>query len=289
MKHLDIAVFFAITFMAFGCGTTVDYIDQDFPGEEPRQFAKGIINARGRFQQNLTMSASGDEYYITQTDAREWRYDRILRVRWIDGTHVLDTPQFVWDFSFKDERFIGEPMLSPTGDQLFFVADYPPDLYAVKRNDDGHWSPPVHQPFSTNAPDWYPTFSDETLLFTNGSIYKSVPEDGAYGMKERLRVPFNDFDMRDPVMADDNSFVIFTRKVSESSGQTDLFVSFQTEGRWTSPEPLSSDINSDAFEFAPYISPDQRFLFFSRRDSWQNASYSNIYWVDLTVVKKLAL
>ncbi len=289
MKGQNISVLIVIVLIAVGCGTAVDYIDQDLPGEEPKQFAKGIINARGRFQQNLTMSPSGDEYYITQTDAREWRYLRILRVRWIDGTHVLDTPQFVRDFSFKNEWFIGEPMLSPTSDRLFFVADYPPDLYVVERKEGGAWSPPMHLPFSTNVPDWYPTFSGGTLLFTNGSIYKSVPEDGSYGMKERLRVPFNDFDVRDPVMAEDESFIIFTRKVSEPSGQTDLFVSFQTEGQWTSPEPLSSEINTEAFEFAPYLSPDQRFLFFSRRDSWQNASYSNIYWVDLTVVKKLAL
>ncbi|MEM9324238.1 MAG: hypothetical protein AAGA85_01220 [Bacteroidota bacterium] len=36
---------------------------------------------------------------------------------------------------------------------------------------------------------------------------------------------------------------------------------------------------------APYISPDGKYLFFSRRDHGQNATSSNIYWVSWKVIE----
>ena len=278
---------YLITSLLAACGAGVQYIDDDFPGTEPRLFAEDIVNVPGRLQQSLTMSPSGDEYYFTETSGEEWRYLRILRARRTNGTVALDTPRFVTDFRFDKEWFIGEPMLSADNDQLFFVANYPPDLFVADRLPDGNWSTPVRHPLSTTSADWYPTFSGSDLLFTNGTIYRSRLTDGDYETKERLRAPVNDFDMRDPVMDSARRLLIFTKEVDKATGQTDLYVSFKVDEVWKEPLALDTKINTEEFEFAPYISPDGKFLFFSRRDTWQNASFSNIYWVDIDAVNKL--
>ena len=120
------------------CEQKVQYLDADVPGMEPKVYAEGIVNLPGRFQQNLTMTSNGNEVLITETNAERWRYERILRIKSRDGRWVTDTPKFVIDFQFENEWFIGEPMLLGD-DELFFVADYPPNLWRSQRLGDGEW------------------------------------------------------------------------------------------------------------------------------------------------------
>ena len=37
-------------------------------------------------------------------------------------------------------------------------------------------------------------------------------------------------------------------------------------GKWTDGINMGPEINTDGFELAPYISPDNKYLFFTRRD-----------------------
>ena len=90
---------------------------------------------------------------------------------------------------------------------------------------------------------------------------------------------------RDPVFAPGNNYLIVTRLKNQEDGETDLFVSFaQEDGSWGTLLDLGPTINTEGYEFGPTISPDGKFLFFSRRDEWQNAKFSNIYWVSTKLV-----
>ena len=132
-----------VILLTSSCGQEVTYLDDDFPGKTPKLYAPGMINVAGRLQQNLSMSADGNEHYFTITDSTLWRYERILRiVRTSNGIEV-DTPQFVKDFEYQNEWFIGEPMLSPDNEYLYFVADYPPDLWRSKRTATNDWGSPA--------------------------------------------------------------------------------------------------------------------------------------------------
>jgi len=269
----------------YACNKEFEYIDKDYPLDEPKLFAEGIINLPDRLQQNISISQDGTEYYFTQTDGEIWRYERILRVKLLGGQVELDTPQFVRDFEYENEQFIGEPMLSPDDNRLYFIADYPPDIFSTKRLDNGGWSVvPIKHALSTSKDDWYITFSGDNLLFTNGTAYTSSRKNDAYRPAKKLEAEFNNSDVRDPVLSKDESFIIIAKKASEESDQMDLFISFRNDGDWSEPIALNDKINTEAFEFAPYISPDGKFLFFSRRDSWINATYSSIYWVSLSSI-----
>jgi Tol biopolymer transport system component len=57
----------------------------------------------------------------------------------------------------------------------------------------------------------------------------------------------------------------------------DLYVAFRAnDGTWSSSKKLNNEINTSAFEFAPNVSPDGKYLFFTRDDT--------IYWVGIGVL-----
>ena len=56
------------------------------------------------------------------------------------------------------------------------------------------------------------------------------------------------------------------------------------------PEPFAPGIvNTDAIELNGVVSPDGRYLFFSRRsgDSWDEADAGDVYWVEASVIRRL--
>lgn len=106
-----------------GCKSThpaVSYPDPDVPGLTPKVFARTSISLPGRFEQNITMSGDGKDYYYGTADAKDWRYQAILHTRVLPGSKTItDTVPFVRSFRFEREQFIGEPFLAPDGRKLF--------------------------------------------------------------------------------------------------------------------------------------------------------------------------
>ena len=68
-------------------------------------------------------------------------------------------------------------------------------------------------------------------------------------------------------------------------GLRDLYLTLHLpDGTWSTPQNLGPRINSAYFECGPRISPDKKYLFFTRAKGWwENSSRdtSDIYWVEL--------
>ncbi|MCY1635220.1 TolB family protein [Marinifilum sp. D737] len=67
------------------------------------------------------------------------------------------------------------------------------------------------------------------------------------------------------------------------AGASDLYISFNVNDKWSEPKNLGSLINTDANEYGPFFSPDNKYLFFVRHDGKKG----DIYWVDLNVINAL--
>ena len=81
--------------------------------------------------------------------------------------------------------------------------------------------------------------------------------------------------------------MILSSRRPPSVGNGDLFVSFRLDdGSWGKPIHLGDVINTDAHEFCPMVTPDGKYLFFSRLHgaSWETATGGNVYWVDLDIL-----
>lgn len=65
-------------------------------------------------------------------------------------------------------------------------------------------------------------------------------------------------------ISQDGQWLIFTGcNFPEGIGSCDLYISYLTPDGWSAPENLGRNINTDAWESAPSLSPDKRDLYFS--------------------------
>lgn len=196
-------------------------------------------------------------------------------------------------------------VLSSDGQRLYFLARYalagtgPKPNYDIwmSRRVDGEWSMAelVGPPISTAADDLYP------ILGTDGSLYICSDREGASHIYRAQRMPDGSFDTPrklelplhgedgagDMCLAPDESYLIISLRRPDSLGMRDLYVSFRrAEGGWGELVSLGPVINTEHHEWCPMVTPDGKYLFFSRYfgPSWEKATEGEIYWVDVRVL-----
>lgn len=77
-------------------------------------------------------------------------------------------------------------------------------------------------------------------------------------------------------IARDESYIIFFRLTTPN----DLFISYhKSNGSWTNPKSLGSNINTNIYDCCPYVTSDNKYLFFTR-GNWPMSTYYT-YWVKI--------
>jgi len=80
-------------------------------------------------------------------------------------------------------------------------------------------------------------------------------------------------EIKDPVYSFDNQEIYFSARIDIIHG-FDIMVSHLASNKWSSPLPLGSPVNTREDETAPSISPDNRSLYFARRNP--DKSFENV-------------
>ena len=283
----------------------VPYLGQSPPGSTPERFAPGIVNTDA-IEINGVFSPDGRTFFFArqidgvftilraEVGATGWGAPRAMSV-YPDGVRALAVDMTV----------------ATDGKSLYFLGQHqhegetgPPDLDIwVMRRDGETWglAELVPPPVSTEAPESYP------VVVGDGSLYFSSHRPGGYGMHDIYRAqrradggfeePVNlgtsintEFHEGDTFVAPDESYLVLSSSRPGGLGQNDLYVSFRDEGGgWSTPENLGPSINTDQTDFCPMVTPDGKYLFFSRRTgaSWEEASEGEILWVDISVIERL--
>jgi len=227
---------------------------------------------------------------------------------------------FDWNFLFSYASY------SVTGDTIVFNSYGPggsPDnnpqsrTWFIKRNENG-WSKPSEIIFGDNydGPGTvYPTMASNGNLYfaqfydgVNGYLYMSKFENGRYSLPIRLDDSINDVGGNHPLIAPDESFIIFdSERPDDTFGTSDLYISFRDNiGNWLKPINLGQGINSRYDERRAFLSFDKKYLFFAsdRIDPTRpdhpltitelqkltkspNDSQQHIYWVSANIINKL--
>jgi hypothetical protein len=158
------------------------------------------------------------------------------------------------------------------------------------------WSDPIHpdDPNTVGKDDYYTSITDDgTLYFSvfdshgqGGDIYKAEPIDGGYGPAERVGDRIStDANEHDPFVAPDGRYLIFTSNRPGGYGSADLYISFVGPGgSWDEPVNMGESINSEGYDFCAMLSPDGKYLFFTRNIDRNG----EIYWVDAQVIEALS-
>lgn len=291
-----IAFIFNLLFISVCNSKDVTYLDNNYPGLEPKIYAPNILSLPDRFEHGLTIRNQGSEHIFGFDGGKNWSYNGLISLKRIkNNVLVADTLDFTGNMMLKNKALIaGEPNCSSDNQVLYFVADYPTDIWKVITDEKGNWGEPVKLDSTINSEgsEWFPIISQDNCLYfardINGKvvIHKAELVNGEYKNASKFEAAFN-YDCGDQVFSKNMDYIIFGSPRQGGFGNMDLYIAFKKEnGEWTDGINMGSEINTDGFELAPYISPDNKYLFFTRRDKNNDATASDIYWVSLDVVLK---
>jgi Tol biopolymer transport system component len=264
-------------------GKAQNYNDEIFknpPDTISKIFGKGLITIEDRAEFGLAISPSYDEIFFTATDGLmfikketdgSWSSPMVANLRG-DNKHEM------------------EAFYTPNGEQLYFTSGDTTDTNRIWRSvkEKSGWSKAelLNSPVN-KTPVFWATFSNtNTMYYTNlavGKIYRSVLVDGEYSKTSDLGI--EGFQLH-PTIAADESYILFNSRRPDSFGELDIYIAFKTnKGTWTAPINLGEHINTNVNETCPSISPDGKFIFFSRYNDLNGKP--DIYWVSSSVIDKL--
>jgi hypothetical protein len=282
---------------------TGPYLGQEQPGLIPKIFAPGVVSTINHEHSSLIVSPDGKEIFWSEITAplSDQSLHRIVFTRQVDGCWAH--PQTA---TFSGQHKDDYPFMSPDGSRLFFCSNRPSsdkskegrghDIWFTKRTNTG-WSAPelLGYPFTGEAKTWEPSVTNSGVMYFLGyhkddqrdyGIYRSSIVGEQYAEPELLNESINtEYPDRCPYIAPDESYLIFSSKRPGGYGGFDLYVSFRSKnGSWIEPHNLGPDVNLKYHERFPGVSPDGRFLFFTRPNGKNNG---DIYWVDARVLDDL--
>lgn len=125
------------------------------------------------------------------------------------------------------------------------------------------------------------------LFYTNLSkrfkTYYSPNKNGKYSKAPKADIPFGGHAFISP--SQDYMLVDARNREDENKKDADLYVYFKKkDGAWTKPFNLGSAVSSKFDETVATVSPDGKYLFFSRRTE---GDLLDLYWVSTEVIEKL--
>jgi hypothetical protein len=255
-----------------------DYLGQKPVDMIPEVFAPEIIS--GFIHGFIAISPNGDEiFWIVNGGKEQIFYSKIEKGTWTKPALA----------NFNSTYNNGSPVFSPDGKRLFFNSTDRPegmggsDAWYVERTDSG-WSSPI------NVGKPYNSTNDEpTPLFTKmGHAYRTA---GLRNSKEPLRFKYSNSKFSEPTpmivlpefspwwsmfISPEEDYLIFTG----GSNNADLYICFkEKDGKWGNPINMGDKINTEEWERFPVVSPDGKYLFFTRG----GGSYSKVFWVSTKI------
>ncbi len=179
------------------------------------------------------------------------------------------------------------PIISPDGSTLYWVVTGHPlnasgeegsqDIWYSVRGADGKWTDAVHagRPFNLHKFNKVLGIStDGSTLMLNGGTKKNEP---GFSMIKRtgsgwsepvsLVIPgyegMNKGIFSGSFMSNDGKVVIMYFTERPKGKYSDLYVSFEKNGKWSTPKKMPEGINSVYDEFGPFLAADGETLYFA--------------------------
>lgn len=259
-----------------------DEIFKNPPDSIPKIFGKGLITFEDRAEWGLAISPYYDEIFFTATDGLmiikkekdgSWSSPEVANLR-------------------GDNKSEMEAFYTPDAEQLYFTSGDTTDTNRIWRSfkEKSGWSKAelLNSPVNSTPVFWATFSSTNTMYYTNlavGKIYRSELVDGEYSETSGLGI--EGFQLH-PAIAADESYVLFNSRRTDSFGEHDIYIAFKTsKGTWTAPVNLGEQINTNVNETCPSVSPDGKFIFFSRYNDLNGKP--DIYWVSSSVINNLRI
>lgn len=318
MKYIKLSSIFLtllLTLILESCSennkSNLTLLDNQIPTDEPLVFAPGIISIDDHVSSSITFSPDMDELFFNRRKSGESH--NIYTMKLIDGEWSKPKPAL---FSTNKEYLDFHSRFNPKGDRLYFgstrpindtikTSNNPRGLHQwyIEKDGNDSWSEPIlmQKPFLDIFIMCTTPSKNDNLYFTSGKgpgaedegIYYAINQNGKYISIERMGdvINANGKWIAHPYIAPDESYILYdSEKISEPDNG-DIFISFNIDGTWTESYTLGSKVNTKLSESTATVSPDGKYLFFSRgeeKTSDDVSTYweSKTYWVDFIKLKK---
>jgi OOP family OmpA-OmpF porin len=182
------------------------------------------------------------------------------------------------------------PVLSPDGTKLYFTRANDSlniggtrdkgDIWMSELGEDGIWDSPINlgEPVNNQLKNYLLGFSpDGKIMFLNNEkelpggivindgVFFSVNNGGKWSKPARVSVDYllNRSKHQSGSISADGNLMLLSLQSYASRGEEDIYISTYKDGKWTQPVNLGSEINTSHQEMTPYLSPDQKSLYFS--------------------------
>jgi hypothetical protein len=296
--------------LVVGAGACTGRSGGGWPGPGPEQnadtarvFAPGVVSRDHEFM--ATFTPEGRTVYVVRRIFPQRGAPpelTILESRFEDGT--WSTP-VVAPFSGRWRDI--DPFVAPDGRRLYFnsVRPHPDrdaaatdfDIWFVDRTADG-WGSPQRLPSAINSPqaEYFASVARNGTLYYTTAISGANRRElmvraralagGGFAAPETLTVVNTPADAGNPLISPDESFLLFAADRPGGQGDSDIYISLRQGESWSQPSNLGPLVNSSVAEFAPSLSPDGRYLFFTRmeRNDDRTARRENIMVIARRVV-----
>ncbi|MFK7770838.1 MAG: hypothetical protein AB8F94_01820 [Saprospiraceae bacterium] len=262
------------------------------PKAEPLVFMPNLVEDNKIIHKGI-FSPGYKKYFYTESKSDFTKFN-ILEIQKTDNKWTAPREAFI-NSEFDDHGM----SFSPDGNFLYFSSTRPieiegiPDTWHIWSSEkiNHKWSKPkfVDIPNMRNKLVSHPSISNSGKIYFHSSnldysemmIYSSEIKNGKF--QDARIVHFTEdlnFQKCTPFISPNENYLIFAEIHQD---QLKLKISFKDQAdKWTKPKELSKSINIGG-QGNPFVTPDERFLFFTKMDNHNKEGYGswNVNWVDI--------
>jgi Tol biopolymer transport system component len=255
------------------------------PGTTAQVFLPGIVSA-DTLDFNAAFSPGGQTFYFSRSYNRKYC---ILESRFNGKTWTTPVPSSLFDTAYSNT----DPFFSQEGD-LYFISNRPKnradttddyDIYRLAKSNHYQGMPQRLDEINSDSTEYYVSLAANGNIYFasyrdgNLDLYRSRKTTGHYEKPVNLGPVINSSaDEHDPLIAPDESWLVFTSNRPGGMGEADLYIAFKKNNQWQPPRNMGDRVNTKTYEYCPNISPDGKYFFFS--------SESDVKWISSKVLKQ---
>ena len=270
--------------------TAETYLGQKPPGLTAEIFAPEIISITGRSEHGISFSPKLDEVYFSANHKDEdpsIYHSKLENNKW----------KPVQKLDFTEGKRVGEmhPFISSKGDKIFFTAHNEftlPEhkesvkIWTVDRLENS-WSKATQldSPVNDDFVFYLNQAKNGDLYYFNVSKWKTYYAPNKNGkFPEVFEVGIGGVHaFMSPTL---DYIVVNSRNRENAERKSDIYVYFkEKDGSWSKAINLGEGVNSNFGETCPSITPDGKYLFFSRYN--EEGGVPNFYWASTEIISKL--
>ncbi len=259
------------------------YFGEKPPGLVPKLFEPEIVSPEGLFEGGK-FSPDMKEFYFTRMSG-DYKERTFFVIRYENN-----------QWGNESETDIRWPEFSTDGNIMYIEKEY-------KVRTETGWSEPkslgeflkeqAHGlSVSSNGTFYFPFFKKSDN--GHGNLGYSRLINGKHEKPVKLNAEINTGEyIGHPYIAPDESYLMWDVERKDGHGLADIYISFRHEdGTWLTPINMGSVINTELQESSPFVTPDGKYLFYTRGE-WKTKKdgsryyVGKRYWVDAQIIENL--